>query len=158
MTRSTLPIAHLAELPARQLRSQARVSAFDFVFLMTATLVVIFGCAFMLDLAAARSSGQASPVWDTLSNAAVWLPTMAKLAGKYILLFLASIVNSGLIVLLVQSLRTMDSKISQVVPTFSFGSSAKVKVGNVRGKRAHQRREASAIRESAPFLLSPVFR
>lgn len=150
---------HLAELPARRSSvSQARVSAFDIAFLITATLFVIGGSLFMLSLGSAHSSGQASSAMNFLADAATWLPAMVHIAGKYLLLFLASIINSGLIVLLVQSLRTMDTKISQVVPTFSFGSSAKAKTGNVRGKRAHQRREASSIRESAPFLLSPVFR
>lgn len=149
---------HLAELPARRSSvSQARVTAFDIAFLITATLFVIGGSLFVLSLGSAHSSGQTSSVMNYLTDAATWLPAMAKMAGKYILLFLASILNSGLIVLLVQSLRTMDRKITLRVPSISFGST-KAAAESFLGKRAQQRREVVAIRESSPFLLSPVFR
>ena len=165
MIRPATPIMHLAELPARSV-SRTPVSGFDFAFVLTAALFVLVGCFFMLDLASAHSSGHESGALKFLTETSVWLPALAKVAGKYILLLLASVVNSALIVLLVQSLRTLDSKISRLTPRFSMsGFLTSTRVENIRGKKAHlesqrsgKRREASAIRESSPFLLSPVFR
>lgn len=153
---------HLAEPPARRSSSRTSVSVFDFAFVLMAALVLVGGCIFMLDMASAQSSGHESSSLKLLSETSVWLPALAKTAGKYALLFIASIVNSGLIVLLVQGLRSMDMKLSRfTIRDLKLPG----KIGNIRGKRAHKesvraskRREATSVRESSPFLLSPIFR
>jgi ABC-type Fe3+ transport system permease subunit len=161
MIRPAHPIMHLAEQTSRP-APRTSASGLDSLFLATIGLSLIGGCFLLLDMGASYSHGQTSMSLQFLSEASVWLPAAATAVGKYLLLLLASVLNSGVIVLLVQSLRKMDQKLSRLNPRFH--TSAK-KTGNVRGKRAHlesqrahQRREASAIRESSPFLLSPVFR
>lgn len=162
MIRSALPIMHLAEPPARQSSSRASTaSGLDAAFVLSSALVLIGGSFLLLEMASARSKGHDSVSLQFLTDASIWLPSMVSLVGKYIALFVASIVNSGLIVLLVQSLRGMDHKMSRVIPRVSLGnfrSTSQTRSENVRGKRASQRREASAIRITSPFLLSPVFR
>lgn len=157
---------HLAEPPARQKTTRTSVSGFDVAFVLTAALVLVGGCFFMLDVASARSHGHDSTALNMVAETTTLLPGLAQMAGKYVLLFLASIVNSALIVLLVQSLRSLDFKMSRFKPKLAMGGlQASPKAQNVRGKRAHlegqragKRREASAARTSSPFLLSPVFR
>lgn len=160
MIRPAHPIMHLAEQTSRP-APRTSASGFDSLFIATIGLSLIGGCFLLLDMGASYSHGQTSMSLQFLSEAAVWLPAAATAVGKYLLLLLASVLNSGILVLLVQSLRKMDQKLSRFTPRFS----SPAKIGNVRGKRAHmesqranQRREASAIRESSPFLLSPVFR
>lgn len=150
MIRPATPLMLLAEPPARQVR-RTSVSGFDILFLITATLFVIGGCLFMLDLAAARSTGQESSSLQFVSHASTWLPGMAATIGKYALLLIASAVNSALIVLLVQALRSLDRKVSRITVRIRQGVSA-------NASRSRQNREASALRDSSPFLLTPVFR
>ncbi|TDU73198.1 hypothetical protein EI77_01666 [Prosthecobacter fusiformis] len=162
MIRPALPIAHLAEANGRS-TVRTSVSGFDFAFIMTTALTIVGGCFFMLELASAYSHGRDSAALKFLTEMTVWLPAMASVAGKYILLFLASIVNSALIVLLVQSLRKMDFTFNRVTSrkvSGGFRNSA-ARVENVRGKRTHfktQKVTNSGVRKSSPFLLSPVFR
>ena len=157
MIRSAFPITHLAELPARH-RSQNRVSGFDFCFLLTAALIVVGGSFLMLDAAAAKSSGQESAVLRFLTDASIWLPALVKIAGKYSLYLIASVVNSALIVLLVQSLRGVDEQVSYRLKKFKLGGYTREKKSeNICGKRAHVAR-MKASSQASPFLLSPVFR
>ncbi|SKB04354.1 hypothetical protein SAMN02745166_04047 [Prosthecobacter debontii] len=146
----------LAEPPARQAR-QARLSGFDFVFLLTATLFIIGGCFFMLDLAAAHSSGQESSMLRTITDVSSWLPsmiaTLAATVGKYVLLLAASVLNSALIVMLVQFLRSLDRRVSHVSI-----SKREAVVNTSYVRPAKEGRQAAAVRQSSPFLLTPVFR
>jgi len=146
---------HLAEPAARQGSRTSSVSGFDFAFVLTVAFVIVGSCFFMLEMAAARSSGQESTLLKFLAESALWLSAQISIIGKYVLLFTASIVNSALIVLFVQSLRKTDQRVSRM----SLGLlNISNQVGHTRSKRAQQRRQATAIRESSPFLLSPVFR
>lgn len=160
MIRSALPIMHLAEPPARP-SPRTPVSPFDFAFVMAAALTIVGGSFFLLNLASAHSTGQESTALKFVSETSAWLPSLAMSIGKYALLLLASAVNSALIVMLVQSLRTMDRKMRHLKPRMlrSKVRSNKARTENVRGKRAHMRREAMAAEAaSRQFLLSPVFR
>jgi hypothetical protein len=162
MIRPALPIMHLAEPAARQKTTQTSVSGFDIAFVLTSALILAGGCFFALDMASAKSQGHDSATLKMVAETSTMLPSMLYMAGKYALLLLASILNSALIVVLVQSLRMLDRKVSR----FSLGNfQAPQKAKNIRGKRAHlqsqraeKRRETSSIRHSSPFLLSPIYR
>lgn len=157
MIRPANPIMLLAEQPASQTRqTSVSVSGFDVAFLFTVGLFIVGGCFFMLDLAAARSSGQESSVWNFLTETSTWLPTAAMSAGKYVLLLVASAINSALIVLLVQSLRVLDRKVRHVSHRIRHAAPAQVSPNSRAGS---DREYPTASRDSSgAFLLSPVFR
>lgn len=165
MIRPALPITHLAEPGFNQTARKASSGhGLDTVFVLTAGLLVLGGAVFLLDAASSHNQGHGSVLMEMAGDWLGTLPGILAAASKYLLLFLASIVNSALIVLGVQALRYADRQYSRLLPRLNQGL-AKNRPANVRGKRAHresqratQRRQEAAIRTSSPFLLSPVFR
>ena len=155
MTRSHSPVLFLAEPVATQRCPQVRIHFFDFAFLTLALIAICGGCLFVMDLAAARSAGQDSPMMQMLSQFGDMIPSLMHGAANYALLFLASVLNSALIVALVYGLRALDRTFSRDTRRQypMFMNLPRPKSKNVRGRRA-----AIRARESSPFLLSPVYR
>ncbi|MDZ4289920.1 MAG: hypothetical protein U0984_18285 [Prosthecobacter sp.] len=158
MTRTDLPLLHLAEPTARQI-PQSRVHLFDALFLTAALVLVVGGALFLIDQASARSSGQEATFHRLCTEASLWLPAIMTGAAKYATLFLASIVNSALIVFLVTSLRSLDRKVGRMSNRRAFGFTPMRRVHNLRRAQAARARQTTVrARESQSFLLSPVFR
>lgn len=168
MNRSASPISRLAE-QAPASAPETRVTRFDFAFLATAFVVVAGGCVALLDMAEARSTGADSFLLRMVTDAGVWVPALAKVAAKYSLLFLASVLNSALIVALVHNLRRLDRRLTLMSPRFTKnGLARRQKPQNVRCKRPALRRAqeqiraatttAAPVRDDSNYLLSPVFR
>ena len=155
MTRSQSPALFLAEPVATQRCPQVRIHFLDYAFLTLALIAICGGCLFVMDLAAARSAGQESPMMQMLSQIGSMLPSLMHGAANYALLFLASVLNSALIVALVYGLRALDRKVSHGGRRHHpmFMNLPRPRTQNVRGRQA-----AIRARESGPFLLSPVFR
>jgi hypothetical protein len=154
MTRTDLPLLYLAEPVAKRQPPQSRLTFADTAFLLTAMVLVAGGCLWLLDMASARSSGQAPVATHFFSDILTWLPALLMTSGKYLLLLLASILNSALIVALVYSLRSLDRGVRRASNRASFRLTPLRKAQNVRRPKGHQPR-----REAAPsYLLSPVFR
>lgn len=167
MIRSALPITHLAEPGFNQKARKASPShGLDAVFVISTGLLMLGGAAFLLDAGSSHQEGHSSVLLQMASETLSSLPSLMAATSKYILLFLASIVNSALIALGVQALRVMDRHYSRLAPRLGFRRKpTSGKIENVRGKRAHlesqratQRRQEAAIRTSSPFLLSPLLR
>lgn len=160
MIRPANTITHLAELPVRRAR-RTQVSGFDTLFLGGTALAILAGCGVLLDQGAAYSSGQGSLVADLFTQAAAWVPGALASAGKYTLLLLASILNSALIVLLVQGLRTLDRTMRRLPQ----GAARMLRRQTQTAASAVLRAPAAAAPANAAgsgtqgsgFLLSPVF-
>lgn len=163
MIRPANTITHLAELPVRRAR-RTQVSGFDTLFLGGAALAILAGCGVLLDQGAAYSSGQGSLVADLFTQAVAWVPGALASAGKYTLLLLASILNSALIVLLVQGLRTLDRTMRRLPQGAARMLRRQTKATSsavVRAPAAVAPAPANAAgsgTQSSGFLLSPVFR
>jgi hypothetical protein len=155
MTRSHSPVLFLDQSTTTSRRPHVRIHFFDYVFLTLSLIVICGGCLFVMDLASAHSSGQESPMMQMLNNIGSAIPALMHGIAKYALLFLASVLNSALIVGLVYGLRALDSKVSRgprrQYPMFM--NLPRPSSQNVRGRKAAMR-----VRETVPFLLSPVFR
>jgi hypothetical protein len=158
MIRSALPIMHLADLPAPKSTAN-RVSGLDLAFLFASAALVVGGCFFLLNLGAAQSASQESSALHFLRDAAVWLPALAKVAAKYTLLMFASVVNSALIVLLVQALRTLDTKLSHRQPKLQMRMRSVFPVESSRRTPAISVQRTSGVaKESGQYLLPMLFR
>ena len=158
MTRTNLPLLLLAE-PKACHRPQSGVHFLDAAFLTTALVTVLGGSLFLLDLGAARSSGQVTTLSQLMSEASIWLPAIMSGAAKYATLFLASVVSSALLVFLVTALRSLDRKVGRLCTRQAFGFTPISKVHDVRRPLAVRTRDTRVhSRESQGFLLCPVFR
>lgn len=158
MTRSHSPSLFLVEPAFAQRQNQVRVHFFDYAFFSLALIFICGGCFFVMDLAAAHNAGEESPVMKMLSEAWNAVPSILGGCWHYMLLFIASVVNSALIVCFVQCLRFIDQKVTRGrrrhhYPMFvSYSRPIKVPV-----KKAAQ--EASKPKpEFRYFLLSPVMK
>lgn len=154
MTRTDLPLLLLAEPVATRPAPQARLTFTDTAFLLAALAIVAGGCLWLLDMAAARSSGQepvSAHLFEHLSNMSTWVSGLMTGSFKYMLLLIASILNSGLIVSLVYSLRSLDRGVHRATNRASFKLTPLRKAQNIRRPR-------NQARAAAPYLLSPVFR
>jgi hypothetical protein len=131
----------------------------DTVFLASVLIILVGGALFLIDLASARSSGQETTGFNQfLSQIPLWMPAIGGFLAKYGMLFLMSVVNSALIVLLVTALRTLDQKVGRLA------NRRKSRFGPMR--KMHDLRRAREVAAAAPtdprdfqsYLLSPVFR
>lgn len=156
MIRPANTITHLAELPARRERRTA-VSGFDSLFVGGAALALMAGCAVLLDQGASYSSGQGSLVADWFYHASTWIPGAVEVAGKYLLLFLASILNSALLVVLVQGLRMMD-KVLRCKPCLHARLRSSERPAPYSSAPLNSSAPALSQEECGKFLLCPVFR
>jgi hypothetical protein len=127
----------------------------DVIFLFGALAFLVGGTFFLIDLASARSSGQATGLSRFLAEASVSIPAMLGGMAKYGMWLLASVLNSALIVLLVTALRTLDRKVGRFANRRISRFTPMRKVHHMRRARAAA---AARSRESQNFLLSPVFR
>lgn len=154
MTRTALPLLLLAEPVAKRQSAPARLTFGDTAFLITALVLVAGGCLWMLDLASARSAGHepyANHLFTNLANALHSLPHLMGGTGKYLLLLVASIVNSGLIAVMVYSLRSLDRGVRRAANRASFTLTPLRSAQNIYRPRGQ-------AREAASYLLSPIFR
>jgi len=155
MTRSPSPVLFLAEPAFVARRPQVRIHVLDYAFLILALVIICGGSLFVMDLAAARTSGQESPVMQMLAQIGSFIPSLVDGFANYALLLVASVLNSALIVAFVYGLRALDQKVSRPSRRYHpmLMNLPRPQARNVRGKRA-----AVRAHESRPFLLSPVFR
>jgi len=155
MTRSQSSVLFLAETAPTQRCPRVRIHFLDYAFLTLVLIVICGGCLFVMDLAAAHSSGQSSPATQMLSQAGGFFSFVMHGAANYALLFLASIINSALIVALVQGLHALDRK-------FSRGTRHQHAFFVDLPLSGSQNMDENAVpvcsSEIGPFLLSPVFR
>src|SRR6476661_6041092 len=75
MTRTDLPLLHLAEPPTRQ-RTASRIHLGDAIFLTGSLILLLGGTFFLLDLGAARSAGHDTSLHQFLSSASEWQPAV----------------------------------------------------------------------------------
>ena len=164
MTQHDVPMLLLAEPAVRQV-SQSRVSRIDAAFVITTMLVVAGGAAIVLDLGAARSSGGESMGMHAASSAAHVVPGLLASVSKYLLLLLASVVNSAVMVAMVYGLGRLDRAVRDLSQRSGFAFTGIRKTGNIRRPRGH-RRVATVKAQPQPqsqmqvqaFLLSPLLR
>lgn len=134
-----------------------RIHWFDYAFFTLALIGICGGALFLIELGSAQSNGQGSIVTRFMDEAAVWLPVISQKLTTYGLLLLASAVNSALMVLFVQLLRTMDR-------TFSRSRQRRWPASNRVPARAHSVYVKATHHQQAPalnrdsFLLSPIIR
>lgn len=158
MTRSNSPSLFLVEPAFAQRQKQVRIHFLDYAFLTCALIFICGGCLFVMDLAAAHNAGEQSPIMKMLTQAWQIIPTILGSCWHYMLLFIASIINSALIVAFVHGLRVIDQKVTRGrmrrhYPMFvSFSKSASYKA--IATTRVPQKTEA----EVRYFLLSPVIK
>ncbi len=166
MTRSLSP-SLLVEAPifsVRQSARRVRIHWFDYAFFTLILIMICGGALFMLELASSQSAGQESTLGHLMSEGSLWLSVAIKKLSYYGLLFLASVVNSALMVALVQVLRTVDRQFSRKVQrrwpsSTSYVSQTRQVIGMpaVRVPAA-----AVAVVSKSPlhrsFLLSPLVR
>jgi hypothetical protein len=158
MTLSQAPTFFL-EAPAFPARraSRMRIHWFDYAFFTLALIGICGGALFLLELGSAQSSGQGSFFARFMEEAAVWLPVVSQKLTTYGLLFLASVVNSAVMVLFVQVLRTMDR-------TFSRSRQRRWPASNRVTTRPNSSNVQMVCKQPAPalsrdaFLLSPIIR
>jgi hypothetical protein len=158
MTLSQAPTFFL-EAPAFPARraSRMRIHWFDYAFFTLALIGICGGALFLLELGSAQSSGQGSFFARFMEEAAVWLPVVSQKLTTYGLLFLASVVNSAVMVLFVQVLRTMDR-------TFSRSRQRRWPASNRLPARPRSSNVQATRQQPAPvlsrdgFLLSPIIR
>jgi hypothetical protein len=155
MTRSHSPVLFLAEPAFASRRPQVRIHFLDYSFFILALITILGGSLFVMDLAAARNSGQESPMMQMLAQFANFIPSLLDGVANYALLLVASVLNSALIVAFVYGLRALDRKVSRPSRRYHpmLMNLPRPQARNTRGKRA-----AVRAHESRPFLLSPVFR
>jgi hypothetical protein len=157
MTRFDTPLLHLAE-PAPRQANPTRVHHMDTVFLVTILAVVLGGAFLVIHLAGAQSSGGEGGPAQWFAGVADWTVGVFGPVAKYGMLFLASIVNSAVIVLLVTALRTLDRGMGRMTNRrlSRFGPVRKMQtLGHPRAARSTR---VVRSRETENYLLSPVFR
>lgn len=153
MSHSHSTVLYLSEPIYAQRQTQTRLHFLDYAFLTMALILVCGGCLFVMDLAAAQSAGQESPMMQMLSQLGQVMPALMHGAANYALLFLASVLNSALIVGLVYGLRALDSQVCRPRRQHPmFLNLPRPQAKNVRGKRATVRGQESRV-----FIISPVF-
>ncbi len=133
-----------------------RIHWFDYAFFTLALIGICGGALFLLELASAESTGQGTFVTRFLEQAAVWLPVVSQKLTTYGLLFLASVVNSAVMVLFVQLLRTMDRTFSRSRQR-RWPASNRVPVRS-RSVNVQATRQPAPVLSRDGFLLSPIIR
>ncbi|GEP42521.1 hypothetical protein BGE01nite_18120 [Brevifollis gellanilyticus] len=128
-------------------------------------IMICGGALFMLELASSHSAGHESTLGHLMSEGSIWLSVAIKKVSYYGLLFLASVVNSALMVALVQVLRTVDRQFSRKVQRRWPSSTSYVPQQARRvvvGTPVARVPAASVVVSKSPlhhsFLLSPIVR
>lgn len=117
MNRSLSP-SLLLEAPTVSVRRHARptkIHWFDYAFFTLILIMICGGALFMLELGSSQSVGHDSMVSQLMSEGSIWLTVAIKKISYYGLLFLASVVNSALMVAFIQIVRTLDRRFSRSV-------------------------------------------
>ncbi len=134
-----------------------RIHWFDYAFFTLALIGICGGALFLIELGSAQSNGQGSIVTRFMDEASVWLPVISQKLTTYGLLLLASVVNSALMVLFVQLLRTMDRTFSRSRQRrWPASNRVPARARSVYVKATHQQQAPALNRDS--FLLSPIIR
>jgi hypothetical protein len=155
MSLSLSPVSYLSKPTCSRLGdSKSAIGSIDYVFLMTALVLICGGCLFMLDLASARSSGQNSVVLNFASQITHTLPSIVSSISTYFTLFLSSILTSGILVAFVYGLRALDQK---VTGSHNHQSSSYFTLKAAKVASINQYKAALRGRECRLFLISPVF-
>lgn len=171
MTRSDSPSLFLAEPVTKFHHSQPRTTnTGDTFFLVAAMILVVGGCLFVLDMAAAKSTASSAVSKELLNQVTTWTPNLVAGSYKYVLLLLASVINSALIVTLVYGLRSMDLY-TRFATNNTFTLTRLRKQQNIRRPRNYRRVPRVAPTSTpaptpmptppaaAPsYLLSPIFK
>lgn len=134
-----------------------RIHWFDYAFFTLALIGICGGALFLLELGSVQTSGQGSFITRFMEEAAVWLPVISQKLTTYGLLLLASVVNSAMMVLFVQLLRTMDRTFSRSRQRRWPASNrvpARPRSANVQAVRQRQ----APVLSRDGFLLSPIIR
>jgi len=117
MNRSLSP-SLLLEAPTVSVRRHARptrVHWLDYAFFTLVLIMICGGALFMLELGSSQSAGHESTLGQLMSEGSIWLAVAVKKISYYGLLFLASVVNSALMVAFIQIVRTVDRRFSRSV-------------------------------------------
>lgn len=149
----------------RQSVRRMKIRWFDYAFFTLILIMICGGALFMLELASAQSAGHESTLSQLMSEGSVWLSVAVKKISYYGLLFLASVVNSALMVAFTQVLRTLDRRFSRKVqrrwPSSSYHVSQTrqaTPAQSVAAMHAPVLAAASASPLHRSFLLSPLLR
>jgi hypothetical protein len=168
MNRSLSP-SLLLEAPTVSVRRQTRrsnVHWFDYAFFTLILIMICGGALFMLELGSTQSAGHESTLGQLMSEGSIWIAVAVKKISYYGLLFLASVVNSALMVAFVQIVRSLDRRFSRSVQRRWPSSSHKVRQTRpastqaVIVARAPATMVVPASAKSLPrsFLLNPLMR
>lgn len=167
MNRSLSP-SLLLEAPTVSVRRHARptrVHWFDYAFFTLILIMICGGALFMLELGSTQSAGHESTLGQLMSEGSIWLAVAVKKISYYGLLFLASVVNSALMVAFVQIVRSLDRRFSRSVQRRWPSSSHKVRQTRPTATQAVivARAPATVVVASAKslprsFLLNPLMR
>ncbi|MES2594386.1 MAG: hypothetical protein V4662_03570 [Verrucomicrobiota bacterium] len=141
-----------------------RIHWFDYAFFTLILVLICGGALFMLELASSQSGGHESALGQMLSEGSLWMSAAINKVSYYGLLFLASVVNSALMVALVQVLRTVDRQFSRKVQRRWPSSTTYVPQSRQVATAQVVRAPAAAVTvvSKSPlhrsFLLSPLVR
>lgn len=146
--------------PARRQPQRVRIYWFDYAFFTMALVLICGGALFLIELAANQSTGQQTMLAQFVEQASNWMAFVSSKTATYGALLLGSILNSALLTLFVQLLRTVDRRLSRSSQPrwpsrHSYSSTAPT---NPRASKAqttvHSQATPSALRHS--FLISPI--
>ncbi len=159
MNRSFSPALFL-EASASPMRQAARVKIhwLDYAFFTLVLIMICGGALFMLELGSTHSSGQSSILGQLIQESSTWLTVAAQKVSYYGILFLASVVNSALMVLFVQVLRTLDRRFSRSMQRRWPSTSVKVPARPVNHVSAKPLAQNSIEPLHRSFLLCPITR
>ncbi len=141
-------------------RTQIRVHWFDYAFLTAALLFICIGALVALDMGSSYQAGQQSWVQHLIHTVQEWQPVVWERLCTGVMLFLASVVNSALMVALIQIMRHLDRHLSRSRQRRWQGCGVtKIQVSS----RPRSNKPSAAMRPAqsaaiSGFLLNPLIR
>ncbi len=154
------PLYFLEQKSFKQARPEIRVHWFDYAFLTGALLFVCGGALFALDMGSAYHADQTSWLQTLIATVQDWQLVVWERLCTGVLLFLASVVNSALMVALVQVMRHLDRHFSRSLQRRwqGFGTHRVVIPFHSHAHVVNEPRNPLKAAPLSGFLLNPLIR